>query len=72
MRSYRGAWLQRGLPLAVVAGLLFSGVAFAGGKNCKDKEACKKENKAAASKEKSKADKEVKKEKETASSSSKA
>ena len=55
--------------MVAVAGLLFSGVAFAGGKNCKDKEACKKESKT-SSKEKSKTDKEVKKETETASASS--
>jgi len=58
------------LMMVAVAGLLFSGVAFAGGKNCKDKEACKKENKSSTTKEKSKTDKEVKKEKETASASS--
>jgi hypothetical protein len=55
------------LMMVAVAGLLFSGAAFAGGKNCKDKEACKKESKT-SSKEKS--SKEVKKEKETASASS--
>jgi hypothetical protein len=57
------------LMMVAVAGLLFSGAAFAGGKHCKDKEACKKENKT-SSKEKSKTDKEVKKEKTTVSASS--